>query len=72
MLRLDVGGAVSHLRAPLDGNEIVRMAAGRAPGPWVGRAQRAVEEAVIDGAIPPGDAAAARRWLEQHPDLFEG
>jgi poly(A) polymerase len=72
MLRLDVGGAVSHLRAPLDGNEIVRMAGGRPPGPWVGRAQRAVEEAVIDGAIPPGDATAARRWLEQHADLFEG
>jgi poly(A) polymerase len=71
MQRLDVGGAVSHLRAPLDGNEIVRLAGDRAPGPWVGRVQRAIEEAVIDGAIPPGDAVAARRWLEQHADLFE-
>ncbi len=72
MRRLDAGGAVSHMRAPLDGNEIVRMAGGRPPGPWVGRAQRAVEEAVLDGAIPPGDATAARRWLEEHADLFEG
>jgi len=72
MARLDAGGAVSHLRAPVDGNEIVRLAGGRRPGPWVGRVQRAVEEAVIDGAVPPGDADAARRWLEEHRDLFEG
>ncbi len=72
MLRLDAGGAVSRMRAPLDGNEIVRIAGGRAPGPWVGRVQRAVEEAVIDGAIPPADSEAARRWLEQHTDLFAG
>jgi poly(A) polymerase len=72
MLRLDAGGVVSHMRAPLDGNEIVRIAGGRTPGPWVGRVQRAVEEAVIDGAIPPGDAEAARRWLGRHADLFEG
>ncbi|MDQ6847203.1 MAG: CCA tRNA nucleotidyltransferase [Candidatus Dormibacteraeota bacterium] len=72
MARLDAGGAVSHLRAPVDGNEIVRLAGGRRPGPWVGRVQRAVEEAVIDGAIPPGDADAARRWLEEHRHLFEG
>jgi poly(A) polymerase len=71
MLRLDAGGAVSHMRAPLDGNEIVRLGGDRPPGPWVGRVQRAVEEAVIDGAIPAGDAEAARRWLERHTDLFE-
>jgi hypothetical protein len=37
----------------------------------VGRVQRAVEEAVIDGAIPASDSEAARRWLERHTDLFE-
>ncbi len=72
MRRLDAGGAVSHMRAPLDGDEIMRLAGGRPPGPWVGRVMRALEEAVLDGAIPPGDPQAARRWLEQHPELFEG
>jgi poly(A) polymerase len=72
MLRLDAGGALSHMRAPLDGNEIVRLAGGRPPGPWVGRVQRALEEAVIDGVIPAGDADAARRWLERRTDLLEG
>jgi poly(A) polymerase len=71
MLRLDAGGAVSRMRVPLDGNEILRMAAGRPPGPWVGHVGRALEEAVLDGAIPPGDADAARRWLDQHRDLVE-
>jgi len=33
---------------------------------------RALEEAVLDGAIPPDDADAARRWLDQRRDLFEG
>ncbi len=72
MRRLDAGGAVSHLRAPLDGNEIVRLAGGRAPGPWVGRVQRALEEAVLDGAIASDDPDDARRWLERHPDLLAG
>jgi poly(A) polymerase len=72
MLRLDAGGAVSRMRVPLDGNEILRMAGGRPPGPWVGQVGRALEEAVLDGAIPPGDTEAARRWLDQHRDLLEG
>jgi poly(A) polymerase len=72
MRRLDAGGAVSHLRAPLDGDEIVRLAGGRAPGPWVGRVQRALEEAVLDGAIASDDADDARHWLERHPDLLIG
>ncbi len=71
MARLDAGGVVSHMRPPLDGNEIVRLAAGRRPGPWVGQVQRAIEEAVIDGAIPAGDTAAARRWLERRRELLE-
>jgi poly(A) polymerase len=71
MERLDAGGAVSRMRAPLDGNQIIDMAGGRSPGPWVGAVQRALEEAVLDGAIRAGDAGAARRWLEDHRDLFE-
>jgi poly(A) polymerase len=71
MTRLDAGGAVSKLRPPLDGNDIMRLAGGRSPGPWVGQVTRALEEAVLDGAIPAGDAAAAQTWLEQHRDLLE-
>ena len=72
MEQLDAGGAVSRMHPPLDGNEILRIAGGRTPGPWVGRVGRALEEAVLDGAIPPDDADAARRWLDQRRDLFEG
>jgi hypothetical protein len=32
----------------------------------VGKAKAAIREAVIDGAIPPGDRARAREWIEQH------
>ncbi len=71
MARLDAEGQVSRLRPPLDGHELVRRA-GRAPGPWVGRAQRRLVEAVLDGEIPPADAEAARRWLEDHPELLRG
>ena len=71
MARLDAEGQVSRLRPPLDGHELMRLA-GRAPGPWVGRAQRCLVEAVLDGEIPPADAEAARRWLEEHPELLRG
>ncbi len=71
MARLDAGGAVSRLRPPLGGDDILGMAEGRAPGPWVGRVQRALEEAVLDGAIPAGHPAAARRWLEDHRELLD-
>jgi poly(A) polymerase len=71
MARLDAGGEVSRLRPPLNGNDIIRLAGGRPPGPWVGRVTRALEEAVLDGAIPAADSAAARKWLEEHRDLLE-
>ena len=70
MTELDSGGAVSAMRPPLDGDELVALAGGRRPGPWVGRAQRAIEEAVLEGAIPPGDGAAARAWLAGRPGLL--
>jgi poly(A) polymerase len=71
MARLDAGGEVSRLRPPLNGNDIIRLAGGRPPGPWVGRVTRALEEAVLDGAIPAADSAAAQKWLEDHRDLLE-
>jgi poly(A) polymerase len=69
---LDAGNALSQMRAPLGGNRIVELAGGRPPGPWVGRVQHALEEAVLEGAVPPGDGAAAERWLADHPDLLGG
>jgi hypothetical protein len=27
---------------------------------------------VLEGAIPPDDAVAARDWLARHPELLEG
>ena len=71
MARLDTGGEVSHLRAALDGDEIMAMA-GRSAGPWVGRVKRRLEDAVIDGELPAGDAEAARAWLQSHPELLSG
>ncbi len=70
MARLDAGGAVSRMRALLTGDEIMAIA-GHGPGPWVGRVQRAVEDAVLEGDIAPGDSAGARAWLDAHPDVLE-
>jgi len=72
METLDAGGAVSSMRPQLGGHEILAMSPGRPPGPWVGRIQRALEEAVLEGAIPPGDPGAGLRWLAGHRDLFDG
>jgi poly(A) polymerase len=69
MDRLDAGGVVSAMADPLSGEELMAMA-GRGPGPWVGKVKAAIREAVIEGTIPPGDRAAARAWVEAHPDLL--
>lgn len=70
MERLDQGGGLSRMGPPLDGGTIMRLG-GRGGGPWVGRVQRALIEAVLEGEIPPGDAAAAEAWLRDHPELLE-
>jgi len=69
--RLDADSQVTRLRPPLDGHDLMLLA-GRGPGPWVGRAQRALLEAILDGELPAGDADAAHRFLGAHPDLLEG
>jgi hypothetical protein len=38
----------------------------------VGKAQRALVEAVLDGDLPGDDPEAARAWLTAHPDLLAG
>lgn len=62
MARLDEGGAVTRLRPPLDGHTLQQFA-GRRPGPWVGRVQRALIDAVLDGELAAGDREAALAWL---------
>lgn len=69
MERLDRGGAVSRRTPPLDGVTIMRLAR-RPPGPWVGRVLRALEDAMLEGEFPPGDAGAAEDWLRAHPELL--
>jgi poly(A) polymerase len=68
MARLDAGGEVSRMRRPLGGDDVMAMC-GSGPGPWVGRVLAAIEEAIIEGDIPPNDATAARAWLDRHPEL---
>ena len=70
MTRLDEGGALSRMRPPLNGDQIIALAGGRPPGPWIGRVQRAIEEAVLEGAVPLGDPEAARDWLGDHSGLL--
>jgi poly(A) polymerase len=71
MARLDVGGVVSAMSDPLTGDELM-MIAGRGPGPWVGRVKAALREAVLEGAITPGDADGARAWLDVRRDILSG
>ena len=69
MDRLDEGGAVSAMRDPLTGDQLMVLA-GRGPGPWVGRVKTAIRDAVVDGTIAPGDSDGARVWLEAHSELL--
>ena len=70
MARLDEGEAVSAMRDPLTGDELMAIA-GRGPGPWVGKVKAAIRDAVLEGAIPPADADVARAWLEAHRELLD-
>jgi hypothetical protein len=69
MARLDEGEAVSAMRDPISGDELM-VRAGRGPGPWVGKVKAAIRDAVLEGAIAPGDAAGAHAWLDAHRDLL--
>jgi poly(A) polymerase len=69
MARLDEGKAVSAMRDPINGDELMALA-GRGPGPWVGKVKAAIRDAVLEGAIPPGDVASASAWLDAHRELL--
>jgi poly(A) polymerase len=51
----DVASAVS----PLDGGALMRLAGGRAAGPWLGAVKRYLEGLVVDGDLAPGDVLRA-------------
>jgi poly(A) polymerase len=57
------------IRSPLDGEQLKRIFALPA-GPWVGRAQKLVIEAMIEGVLPPSDQSqaksAAEEYLQRH------
>jgi poly(A) polymerase len=72
MERLDRGGAVSSRRRVLDGETLMRLS-GRGPGAWIGAAQRALDEAALDGEVSSDDPEGAVSWLrERRPDLLSG
>jgi hypothetical protein len=42
---------------------------GRPAGPWIRRVKSALEDAIVDGTLPP-DQQAAWQYLEAHPELL--
>jgi poly(A) polymerase len=52
----------------LSGDDLMRRY-GRGGGPWIGRVQKALVEAILDGELPPGDAGAAWDFVAAHPEL---
>ncbi len=70
MDRLEAEGQYSRLSASLTGEEIMERA-GRPPGPWIRAVKKALEEAILDGTIPPHSPEAERLWLDEHSDLLQ-
>ena len=67
----DIGvDKVTQMRSPLNGHELMALA-GRGPGPWLGRAQTALLEALVDGLIDATKESAGD-YLRLHPELLEG
>lgn len=67
--RLDAQ-AIAAIRSPLTGEDLMART-GRPAGPWIKRVKSALEDAIVDGALPP-DAESAWQYLEAHPELLEG
>jgi poly(A) polymerase len=65
--RLDAG-AIAAIRSPLSGEELMQRF-GQPPGPWIKRVKSALEEAIVDGALP-SDKQAAWDYLDAHPELL--
>ena len=58
---VDVARAVS----PLDGASLIRLAGGRAAGPWLGEVKRYLEGLVVDGDLAPGDVVRAEHLARE-------
>src|SRR5260370_466749 len=67
--RLDAD-AIAAIRSPLTGEELMART-GRPAGSWIKRVKSALEDAIVDGTLPP-DAQSSWRYLEAHPELLEG
>jgi poly(A) polymerase len=67
--RLDAE-AIAAIRSPLSGEDLMTRT-GRPAGPWIKRVKSALEDAIVDGVLPP-DPEAAWRYLDAHPELLEG
>src|SRR5438132_4334815 len=65
--RLDAD-AIAAIRSPLTGEDLMART-GRPAGPWIKRVKSALEDAIVDGALPP-DPQAAWQYLEAHPELL--
>jgi poly(A) polymerase len=63
--------AASEPAPPLDGNEILALAA-RQPGPWVGELKSYLRDKVASGELAPGDkdeaTRLAREWLKNRAE----
>jgi hypothetical protein len=57
----DVASAIS----PLDGGALMRLAGGRAAGPWLGAVKRYLEGLVVDGDLAPGDVLRAETFARE-------
>jgi len=65
--RLDAD-AIAAIRSPLTGEDLMART-GRPAGPWIKRVKSALEDAIVDGTLPP-DPQAAWQYLEAHPELL--
>ncbi|MHB8509536.1 MAG: CCA tRNA nucleotidyltransferase [Candidatus Dormibacteria bacterium] len=67
--RIEQVGAEGARRAtaPLDGNALMARY-GLAAGPWIGRVQAALLDAVLDGELDQHDPSGAWAWLAAHPE----
>jgi poly(A) polymerase len=58
--RLEAEHALSELKSPLDGDELMRLF-DRPPGRWIATIKDHLRDLVVDGALDPGDKATATR-----------
>lgn len=71
MDRLDAQGTFSGLTTALDGDQLMSLT-GTGPGPHLRALKRLLENAILDGDIPPHDPDAERAWLENHRAAWTG